>query len=131
MKSIYIAGPLFNTAERTYLEHIAEVLEKAGFKTFLPHRDVGVIQQLTAAERARIFYGDLRALEQHDICVALLTGPDHDSGTSAELGYCYARGKPCYGVTDDIRWLNNFIWGVCNDGRNIVKHPEDLLEKLT
>ena len=106
------------------------MLEKAGFKTFLPHRDVGVIQQLTLEERTRIFYGDLHALDQYDICVALLTGPDHDSGTCAELGYCYAKGKPCYGITDDIRWLNNFIWGLCNDGKNIVKQPEDLLEKL-
>ena len=130
MKSIYIAGPLFNTADRSYLEHIAEVLERAGFKTFLPHRDVGVIQQLTPEERARIFYGDLHALDQYDICVALLTGPDHNSGTCAELGYCYAKGKPCYEITDDIRWLNNFIWGLCNDGKNIVKHPEDLLGKL-
>jgi len=131
MTSIYIAGPLFNVADRSYLEHIAEVLEKAGFQTFLPHRDVGIIQQLTSAERARIFVDDLRALEQYDICVALLTGPDHDSGTCAELGYCYAKGKPCYGITDDIRWLNNFIWGLCNNGRNIVKYVEDLLEKLT
>ena len=130
MKSIYIAGPLFNIADRSYLEHIAEVLETAGFKTFLPHRDVGIIQQLTPEERARIFYGDLRALDQYDICVALLTGADHDSGTCAELGYCYAKGKPCYGITDDIRWLNNFIWGLCNNGKNIVKHPEDLLGKL-
>ncbi len=75
MKSIYIAGPLFNTADRSYLEHIADVLEKAGFKTFLPHRDVGVIQQLRPDERTRIFYGDLHALDQFEICVALLTGP--------------------------------------------------------
>jgi hypothetical protein len=44
MESIYIAGPLFNSADRSYLEHIA-----------------GVINELTHAERSRIFYGDLRA----------------------------------------------------------------------
>ena len=121
----------FNTADRLYLEHIAEVFEKAGFKTFLPHRDVGIIRPLTQEERARIFYNDLRALDQYDICVALLIGPDHDSGTSAELGYFYAKGKPCYGITDDVRWLNDFIWGLCDDDKNIAKHPEDLLEKLT
>ncbi len=131
MRSIYIAGPLFNTADRSYLEHIAAVLENAGFTTFLPHRDVGVINELTPQERSRIFHGDLEALEQYDLCVALLTGPDHDSGTCAELGYCYAKGKPCYGITDDIRWLNNFIWGVCSEGKNIVKHPEDLIPLLT
>jgi len=130
MKTIYIAGPLFNAHERAYLEQIADVLEKGGFKTFLPHRDIGVLGQITVEERTRIFYSDLEALDKSDICVALLTGPDHDSGTCAELGYCYAKGKPCYGVTDDIRWLNNFIWGICKDGRSIVKRPEDLLEKL-
>ena len=93
MKSIYIAGPLFNIADRSYLEHIADVLEEAGFKTFLPHRDVGIIQQLTREERARIFYNDFRALDQYDICVALLTGPDHDSGTERGAWILLRKGK--------------------------------------
>lgn len=43
MPRVYVAGPLFNTHERWYLERIAEALESAGYETFLPHRDAGLI----------------------------------------------------------------------------------------
>ena len=46
---IYIAGPLFNTHERWYLESIANLLEQAGYRTFLPHRDAGVLEQVISA----------------------------------------------------------------------------------
>ena len=69
----------------------------------------------------------LDALNACDFCVALLTGADHDSGTSLELGYLYALGKPCFGLTDDVRHLNNMIWGVCNHGETIVSRVDDLL----
>jgi len=130
MTLIYIAGPLFNTHERWYLEHIADVLEKNGYQTFLPHRDAGLLGQITLERRATLFYADLEALDRADLCVALLTGPDQDSGTCAELGYCFAKGKPCYGITDDFRWMNNFIWGICHDGDNIATTAEELLGKL-
>ena len=130
MTLIYIAGPLFNTHERWYLEHIADVLEKKGFKTFLPHRDAGLLGQINLERRSKVFYADLDALDRCDLCVALLTGPDQDSGTSAELGYCFAKGKPCYGITDDFRWMNNFIWGICGDGENIARSPDELVELL-
>ena len=103
MKSIYIAGPLFNTHERWYLERIAETLENAGYSTFLPHRDAGLVRLGSFEERLRIFEIDIDALNACDLCVALLTGADQDSGTSAELGYMYALGKPCFGITDDKR----------------------------
>jgi nucleoside 2-deoxyribosyltransferase len=37
--SIYCAGPLFNSSERAEMELLAETLELAGFRTFLPHRN--------------------------------------------------------------------------------------------
>jgi nucleoside 2-deoxyribosyltransferase len=127
MSYIYIAGPLFNTHERWYLERIAEVLEGAGYRTFLPHREAGVLEELTLAERGRVFDTDMAALDACDLCVALLTGADQDAGTSAEIGYLSAKGIPCIGVTDDVRGLNNMIWGYCNRGQHIVKRIEDLL----
>ena len=127
MAIVYVAGPIFNTHERWYLEQIAARLEQAGYETFLPHRDVGVIGEFTPAERARIFQADLSALDACAFCVALLTGADHDSGTCVELGYLFARGKPCFGLTDDRRWMNNMIWGVCDGGKRIVARLDDLL----
>jgi nucleoside 2-deoxyribosyltransferase len=131
VQKIYLAGPLFNSLERRYLELIADTLEMAGFQTFLPHRDVGVLSFDSASEeRARIFLADCVGLDACDMCVALLIGPDHDSGTSAELGYMHAKGKPCFGVSDDIRGVNNFIWGLCNCGRHIYPTVEELLHHL-
>lgn len=127
MTLVYVAGPLFNTHERGYLEQIAHVLEEAGFQTYLPHRDAGVLELLRPGDRERVFQADLDALNACDFCVALLTGADQDSGTSMELGYLYALGKPCFGITDDVRGLNNMIWGVCNQGQYIVPRIDDLI----
>ena len=131
MTKIYVAGPLFNTHERWYLEQIAAALEAEGYPTFLPHRDAGDLGEPTFEARDRVFHADLEALDECTACVALLTGPDHDSGTCAEIGYLYAKGIPVVGITDDIRWLNNFIWGVCNEGKNLVKSLDDILPVLT
>lgn len=127
MPIVYVAGPLFNSHERWYLEQIAAVLEGAGYQTYLPHRDAGVLDKSVPGERERVFRADLDALDGCDFCVALLTGADHDSGTSLELGYLFARGKPCFGITDDVRTLNNMIWGVCGYGTLIVKRIDELL----
>jgi nucleoside 2-deoxyribosyltransferase len=129
MSLVYVAGPLFNSHERRYLEQIAAALEGAGFTTYLPHRDAGVLDKSRPDERTRVFQADLEALNACDLCVALLTGADHDSGTSLELGYLFAQGKACFGITDDVRTssLNNMIWGVCGQGKHVVARIEDLV----
>jgi nucleoside 2-deoxyribosyltransferase len=130
MPKVYIAGPLFNTHERWYLERIAEALESAGYETFLPHRDAGLIDLQSPASQAKVFRDDIAALDDCDLCVALLTGPDQDSGTSAELGYMFAQGKPCFGISDDFRYLNNMLWGICGEGWRIAKEIEGLMGLL-
>lgn len=130
MHRVYIAGPLFNTHERWYLERVAEALEGAGYETFLPHRDAGLIDLQNPVSQAKVFRDDIVALDSCDLCVALLTGPDQDSGTSAELGYMFAQGKPCFGVSDDFRYLNNMLWGLCGNGRRIAKDIDGLLTLL-
>ncbi len=128
MKYIYVAGPLFNSHERWYLERITETLEGASYRTFLPHRDAGLVKPGSSEDRLRIFTVDIDALNAADLIVALLTGADHDSGTSAELGYMYALGKPCFGINDDKRGaLNNIIWGICGKGKRIARSIDELL----
>jgi nucleoside 2-deoxyribosyltransferase len=100
--SVYIAGPLFTAAERSALEELAGVVEAAGFRTYLPHRDGG----LAPADRrnTRAFYdADIRALDASHAIVALLNGTDVDSGTAFEIGYGVAKGLPVLGLYDDIR----------------------------
>lgn len=128
-KLIYVAGPLFNSHERAYLEEISQTLEKHGYATYLPHRDAGVITDWNDHNRKLVFDLDLAALNQCHACVALLTGADHDSGTCVELGYLYRLGKPCIGITDDGRsnTLNNMVWGICGNGQQVCQHLDSLI----
>lgn len=86
-----------------------------------------MLEELTEFERGRVFDADMKALDECDLCVALLTGADQDAGTSAEIGYLSAKGIPCIGITDDVRGLNNMIWGFCKRGQYVVKRLEDIL----
>ena len=83
IKNIYIAGPLFNAHERSYLELIASELEGSGYKCFLPHRDQSGIDDselegtnMSQATKDKIFNTDLTALKEADLTVALITGQD-------------------------------------------------------
>src|SRR5262249_34551218 len=44
-----------------------------------------------------------RAIDAADGVVAILDGPDVDSGTAAEIGYAFARGKFIVGYRGDFR----------------------------
>ena len=121
-KKIYIAGPLFNTHEKRYLEKIALELESNDFECFLPHRDQkGVTEEelnqldMSKATKEKIFNNDLNALETSDLTVALLTGQDIDSGTAAEIGFSYANKKPIIAITaSERRFRNLFVEGMIN-----------------
>lgn len=127
MKKVYIAGPLFDDHERSYLEKIANILEKNGFETFLPHRDAGLVEgEFTFEKKSMIFDTDMDFLKSADMVVALLTGRDVDSGTSAEIGYAYALNKKLIGINaNNIKTLNNFIWGLFKYGENIIDNLQD------
>ena len=40
MKKVYIAGPLFDDHERSYLEKISKILERNSFEKFYPARKI-------------------------------------------------------------------------------------------
>jgi nucleoside 2-deoxyribosyltransferase len=130
-KIFYIAGPLFSNHEKRYLIRLVEILSERLNKFpaltidkrkdfFVPHRDVGDAG-ITKSGDENIFKKDIMYLEQSEIVIAWLDGPDIDSGTAAELGYAYAKNKKIFGVLSDARkWrhsnvvgLNNMIWGIC------------------
>ena len=120
IEKVYIAGPLFNSHEKEYLEKISQLLEDNGFDCFLPHRDQKGVSKdelewlnMTAATKAKIFNNDLAALEASDLTVALLTGQDIDSGTAAEIGFSYANKKPIIAITaSERRFRNLFVEGM-------------------
>ena len=120
IKKIYIAGPLFNIHEKKYLEEIANVLESDGYDCFLPHRDQTGIDreelknnEMSQSTKNIIFQTDIKALQESDLIVALVTGQDIDSGTASEIGYMYANNKPVIAITaEERRYRNLFTEGM-------------------
>ena len=48
---VYIAGKIGTSEERHLLERVAEICESMKFKTFLPHRDVGLVKSMKDIKR--------------------------------------------------------------------------------
>jgi nucleoside 2-deoxyribosyltransferase len=116
---VYAAGPLgFSEAGRAF--HAGRVLPAL--------RGLGceILDPWTLTEQAKIDaalampYGEQRrdawrrlnaeiaannraAIDRCDLVVAVLDGVDVDSGTAAEIGYAFARGKPIVGYRGDVR----------------------------
>ena len=109
-------------------ESISKIFEDRGYKTFLPHRDAGVVKEkYTKESKGKIFTTDIKALDEANIIVALLTGRDVDSGTAAEIGYAYATNKTIIGIdANNVKFLNIFVWGLLGKGENILNSLKDL-----
>ena len=71
---------------------------------------------MTQESKDKIFVADLTALRESDLTVALITGWDIDSGTSAEIGYTFAQGKPIIGIdASERRFRNLFVEGMITE----------------
>ena len=138
IKKIYIAGPLFNKHEQMYLEDIAKEREGNGYDCFLPHRDQTGIDEselkgtdMSQETKDKIFKNDLDALDAADLTVALLTGQDIDSGTSAEIGYTFAKEKPVIAINaNERRYRNLFVEGMLTVTVNNIDQLIPEIEKL-
>ncbi|PLC47965.1 nucleoside 2-deoxyribosyltransferase [Pollutimonas subterranea] len=110
---IYMAGPLFNEAERSYNVYIRHLLEEF-YDVYLPQEDGLLIPDLIksgmSAERASsaIFKNDLNAIHRCDLLLILLDGRTVDEGAAMELGYAYCLGKLCVSLQTDFRRLSPF-----------------------
>lgn len=95
---IYMAGPLFSTAELAFNRELAALLRGKGHQVFLPQEH----EQRKDLPKA-IFESDVKGLDGAEVVVACLDGPDPDSGTCWELGYAYAKGKRSIVYRTDFR----------------------------
>jgi nucleoside 2-deoxyribosyltransferase len=94
---IYFAGPLFSAAERAWNAELAAALRNAGHEVFLPQ------DQEKGKTAAGVFSHDVGGIDWADALVAIMDGPDPDSGTAWEVGYAYGTRKPVVAVRTDIR----------------------------
>ena len=108
--TLYLAGPLFSEAERTFNEELAERLSVL-FDVFLPQRDNLLLVDLVSdgvpqrEAQERIFHGDIAAVDNATYFLILLDGRAVDEGACFELGYAYSKGKVCLGLQTDPRRL--------------------------
>jgi len=96
---VYFAGPLFTTPERTWNAEVTAALRAARHDVFLPQ------EQEPGKDRAGIFATDVGGIDWADGLVAIMDGPDPDSGTCWEVGYAFGRRKWIVLVRTDIRAL--------------------------
>ena len=100
---IYLAAPLFSEAERMYNTKIAGILADNFFSVFVPQDTGDDSAARSEKENAKIFSANTKALENSDIILAIIDGPDADSGTAWEMGYAYGIGKPIVAMRTDFR----------------------------
>ena len=94
---LYFAGPLFTTAQRTWNAEVTAALRAAGHQVFLPQ------EKEPGKDAAGIFAADVGGIDWADGVVAIMDGPDPDSGTCWEVGYAYGVKKPIVLVRTDFR----------------------------
>ena len=93
---VYFAGPLFSSAERAWNAELVRRLRVAGHEVFLrQENEAGLVA-------ASIFRIDVDAIDRADALIAVMDGPDPDSGTAWECGYAYGR-KPLILIRTDPR----------------------------
>ncbi len=137
--NIYFAGPLFTLAERRFNEDLSAEIRRRmpELGIFFP-QDCDHDLQGKPDFVEQLYRVLIEAIDRCDAVVAILDGPDSDSGTCVEIGYARAISKPIIGVrTDfrdgDIHGINVMSVGACS---TIIKMPstdcriEDLAEKV-
>jgi len=94
---LYLAGPLFTTAEREFNLRLARALRRLGHKVWLPQEK----EQRKKTAQA-IFTEDVEGIDWAEAVVANMDGSDPDSGTCWECGYAYGK-KPILLFRTDFR----------------------------
>lgn len=98
---IYVAADLFTPHARRRNVELGDRLRALGHEVFLPQEI-----RTSAGERPKravIFKDCVGGVDDCDLVVALVDGPDVDSGTAWELGYAYAQKKPIVALRTDYR----------------------------
>ena len=100
MHKIYLSGPLFSRGDIAWAGRVKAFLEDRldGVMVIWPHEIVPC-----SSGKKEIFETNIAALNEADIMVALLDGPQVDDGTSWEVGYFFSQKKKILGIRTDFR----------------------------
>ena len=117
-RRVYLASPLeYTDAGRLWQSSVlAPAVAGAGFDLLDPQGAADAllaaptdmpegVERIVALTTANLEVGrrNRALLDGADAVLAVLDGADVDSGTAAEIGYAFARGKPVVGLRTDTR----------------------------
>lgn len=113
---VYIASPLgFSPATGPFYSHLLAELRGAGIRPLDPWENVGPVataleineyevrQKALRDANTSIGRENVALLDRAAAVLAILDGPDVDSGTAAEIGWAAARSLPIVGWRGDLR----------------------------
>lgn len=96
----YVAGPFFNDDQLKSLKSVEAAA--INFVQFQPRRDAGVLgDKPTQHDMLNVFMEDVKAIDDSKFVLADLTY--HDTGTSFELGYAFAKHIPVIIFCDETK----------------------------
>jgi nucleoside 2-deoxyribosyltransferase len=94
---VYVAAPLFTGAERRWNVDLARALGAHGLRVLLPQEETARHAGGDTVDPRRLFALCMGLIARADAVVAVLDGPDVDSGTAFECGVAWKSGKPVVG----------------------------------
>lgn len=156
MRTVYLANPLgFSPLTAIGLDHVKANLEKH-FKVLEPFKEndefgqkinqilesetnINILKQKLKEINNKIGKKNAGLIDGSDLVIAILDGPEVDSGVAAEIGYANARGKEIHGLREDFRPGGDNLGSVINlqveyfieeSGGKVHSNLESLLDSL-
>jgi len=120
----YMAGPdVFHPQAKENAEIVRDLCAKYGIVALIPLDNEVEFSQDKNKISTDIFQKNVELLNSADIVIANMTpfrGPSADVGTVWEIGFAYAKEKPIFAFTDDLRQYKervvDYLDKVGNDG---------------
>lgn len=129
---VYLAAPLFSSAERRFNVWLSDLLHDHLFEVYLP-QDAGDDGCHRGREAQRdIFAMHCDAMTRVDTVFAVIDGADADSGTSWEMGYAFAKNIPVIAIRTDFRraGVHEHVNLMLEQSSCVVNTEEELLKAL-
>ena len=130
---VYFAGPLFTEAEQQWNANFVEKLEGPDLEVFLPQLECAACFLFSEPPWPCVYRTCIAGIHSANVVVAVLDGPDADSGTCFEVGYAKALGKTVIGIrTDDRPSQEKGVNAMLSQGCDsmIVGTSDEILSKL-
>lgn len=154
-KTIYLASPLgFAASTHAFMVELAASLRNVidVINPWDDQRFAGEFAELAQVDSVAARDGRLaeintelgrkntESIDAADGLIAVLDGVDVDSGTAAEIGYAFARGKRVYGLRTDFRLAGDNPGSIVNlqvqyfierSGGTVVTGVEEIIDLAT